>query len=79
MEASEEGTPVGELDDVSGVSDAGDDTGETVLDESNVEGSGTDELSDASNIEVVGKVDDEILVVLANLGVACDRPDEEED
>lgn len=79
MEASEEGTPVGELDDVSGVSDTGDDTEETVVDESSVEGSGPDELSDGSNTEVVGKVDDGILVVLANLGVACDRPDEEED
>lgn len=60
---------------MSEVSDAGDDTEETVMDESSAEGSGIDALSEGSKIEVVGNVDD----VLANLGVACDRPDEEED
>lgn len=64
---------------MSEVSDAGDDTEETVVDESSVEGSGIDALSDGSKTEVVGKIDDGILVVFANLGVACDRPDEEED
>lgn len=65
MGAPEEGPSVDGFADVSG------------LDESNVEDSGPDELSDGSKTELVGRADDGMPVVLENGAVACDKLDED--